>query len=115
MVPAWNDGNMREAILAYSLLDSLSFLTGDAGRFTEFMLVITPQETEDGVLPHRLKRDEFGFASFVDCVAMKVPMSYLTLAPAKKAIPRVTRSIREAFPTGDRPYRISVVVDVDYY
>ncbi|KUI71397.1 hypothetical protein VM1G_06950 [Cytospora mali] len=112
----WNHEDMGDEIRRHNETDgkaeSSSFMSGEAGRFSKFFLVIIPSMAQSSTRPGLLdiERDEFGFAALEDCAGF---LSDWEMPQAKEVIDRVTTQIEKAFPPGDRPYEIRGVVDID--
>lgn len=112
----WNHDNMGDEIRRHTHSDGGAFpaslMSGVAGRFFRFFLVIIPGMAQCETPPstHNVGRDEFGFSALEDCAEI---LSDWELSQAKEVIGRVTTQIEDAFPPGDRPYEIRGVVDID--
>lgn len=114
----WNHENMGDEIRRHNQTeggaDPTSFMSGMAGRFSKFFLVVIPGtaqcETLSGALNNNIGRDEFGFAALEDCAGI---LSDWEMSQAREVVDRVTTQIKEAFPPGNRPYEIQGVVDID--
>lgn len=113
----WNNGNMGDEIRRHNQTEgraqSALFMSGKAGRFSTFYLVVIP-ETTKGTTSSRwldIEHDEFGFAALEDCAGR---LSQWEMSQAIEVTDRVTAQIKEAFPPGDRPYEIRAVVDIDF-
>lgn len=112
----WNHENMSDEIRRHQQTeggtDPASFMSGMAGRFSKFFLVVIPGTAQCETLSNALniRLDEFGFAALKDCAGI---LSDWEMSQAKVVIDRVTTQIREAFPPCNRPYEIQGVVDID--